>query len=233
MYIVTWIDKEHFQIFQVGSKIKHNKTGSRCNYWMSLGASQHLGLQRFAIGVNCWIPVVGCCFLVPHGLIVVFLRSSLLVRVAAVAPITLKVPAKIAKNTKNIKHEVKCTSFPMVQRTQHMYFQCVLDVNQSPQSTPNISKLPIKMMKNHEISSFQTSSLVAPLGPPSAHVGAVRPEPRLGWMGLAMWGTTMLQPLKSTKKTPKTHIMIEQWKHFLELGLFESLWLFWQTYLWI
>jgi hypothetical protein len=27
--------------------------------------------------------------------------------------------------------------------------------------------------------------------------------------------------------------MIEQWKHFLELGLFESLWLFWQTYLWI
>lgn len=138
MYIVTWIDKEHVQIFQVGSKIKQNKTGSRCNYWMSLGASQHLGLQRFAIGVNCWIPVVGCCFLVPHGWIVVFLRSSLLVRVAAVAPITLKVPAKIAKNTKNIKHEVKCTSFPMVQRTQHMYFQCVLDVNQSPQNTPHL-----------------------------------------------------------------------------------------------
>jgi hypothetical protein len=81
------------------------------------------------------------------------------------------------------------------------------------------------MMKNHEISSLKTSSLVAPLGPPSAHVGAVRPEPRLGWMELAMWRTTMLHPLKSTK-TPKTHIMIEQWKHFLELGLFESLWLF-------
>ena len=145
---------------------------------MSLGASQHLGLQWVLIaGFQLWV-VASWFHMVWSWFFCVLLYSF------ALLPLLLspsKYPEKMAKNTKNIKHELKCTSFPMVQRTQHRYFQCVLDVNQSPQNTPNISKLPIKMMKNHEISSLKTSSLVAPLGPPSAHVGAVRPEPRLGW----------------------------------------------------
>ena len=85
-----------------------------------------------AIGLNCWTPDVG--WLLPGSiwcdrLKKKLLRSSLPVRVAAVVPITSKVPTKISK------HEVTCTSFPMLQHAQHGHLQCVLDVNESLQYT--------------------------------------------------------------------------------------------------